>query len=229
MSKNQKHQDAEQLEVVGEVIENAEGFFHKYKNQLIYTLLGIAVVIGGFFGYKELVSKPHQREAYAQMFRAEAYFAVDSFKLALNGDGNALGFTQIISDYSSTDAGNLARFYAGVCYFHLNDYKNAIDEMSKFKANDEFFAARAIAVIGDSYVELNQLDDAIKYFLKAANHRKNDFAAMYLMKAGRVYESLTKYKEALALYEQVKKDYPQSNEAREIDKYIERATILAAQ
>ena len=226
MSKKEiKKDETEQLKVVGSVIERAEEFFQKYKNIIIYSLIGIAVVVGGYFAYTEFVSKPRQNEAFEQMARAERYFAVDSFALALNGDDNALGFINIINDYGSTKAGNLAHFYAGACYFHLGDYNNAIAEMGKFSASDELIQARALSVIGDSYVELNQLDDAIKYFLKAANNNDNTFSAMYFMKAAKVYEAQGKYKESLPLYEKIKRDYPLSTEAREIDKYIEKANI----
>jgi tetratricopeptide (TPR) repeat protein len=227
MAKKEKKNDADQLEVVGEVIESAEGFLQKYKNVIIYSLVGIAVIVGGYFGYTELISKPHQREANEQMFRAEGYFAVDSFNLALNGDGNALGFLQIIDEYGSTKAGNLAHFYAGICYFRLNDFNAAIKEMGKFSANDELLAARALCVIGDSYVELNQLDDAVNYFNRAANKNNNSYSAMYLLKAAKVYEVQEKYNESLSAYEKIKKDYPQSMEARDIDKYIEKASLLA--
>ena len=37
----------------------------------------------------------------------------DSMNLALNGDGNIYGFLKIIDKYGSTNAGNLAKFYAG--------------------------------------------------------------------------------------------------------------------
>lgn len=226
MSKKQTSQDADQLEVVGEVIESAEGFFHKYKNVLIYGLVGIIVIIGGYFGYTELISKPKQREANEQMFQAEKYFAIDSFRLALNGDGNALGFIQVIDNYGSTDAGNLAHFYAGVCYYNLDEYQTAIDHMNKFNSNDELIGARALCVIGDAYVELGQLDNAVKFFMKAANLKSNQYSAMYLMKAARVHEANNKYSDALALYEKIKTDFSTSTEARDIDKYIERAKTL---
>ena len=100
--------------------------------------------------------------------------------------------------------------------------------MNKFKANDEILAARALCVIGDSYVELNDLDNAAKYFVRAANHNENAYTPMYLMKAGKVYESQNNFKEALSLYERIKLDYPRSTESQDIDKYIERANILAS-
>ena len=228
MSNKVSKKKTDQLdEVVGDVIENAENFFQKYKNILIYSLVGIMVIVVGYFGYTEFVSKPKQQEAYEQMFRAEQYFAVDSFNIALNGDGNTLGFNDIINNYGSTAAGNLARFYAGVCHYHLGDYSNAIAQLNKFSSDDEVVGARALCVIGDAYAEIGELDNAVKYFIKAANHKNNSYSATYLMKVGRVYEAQGKYNDALKAYDRVKKEYPNTTEAREVDKYIERAGLLA--
>ena len=48
-----------------------------------------------------LFRKPLIQEALAQSFTAEQHFRADSFALALNGDGNALGFKQIIDEYGN--------------------------------------------------------------------------------------------------------------------------------
>jgi len=40
-------------------------------------------------------------------------------------------------------------------------------------------------------------------------------------------ELITDFKGAADLYERIKKDYPQSTEARDVDKYISRAQTLS--
>ena len=49
------------------------------------------------------------------------------------------------------------------------------------------------------------------------------------MKAAIVYENLKQFKKAANNYELIKKDYPKSEQARDIDKYLERAKIQAEQ
>lgn len=49
------------------------------------------------------------------------------------------------------------------------------------------------------------------------------FSAIALKKMGSVFEYQKKYDEAVNAYTQIKTDYPQSNEAQDIDKYIWRA------
>jgi len=158
------------------------------------------------------------------MFRAEYYFEKDSLNLALNGDGENEGFLSICDDYGSTRAGNLAKYYAGLCYLNLGEYQKAIDYLKKFDGKDLIVSGMALGAIGDAYMQLNQTNKAIDYYLDAANTNPNDFVSpSYVIKAGWAFELIGDWKKAKELYEKLKKEYPQSREAREIDKYIARA------
>ena len=206
-------------ETVGQVLSSAEHFLSKYKNHIIYTVVGILAVVLIYFGYKKLYQEPQQEEARSQMFVAEQYFRSDSLALALNGDGNNYGFLQIIDDYGNT-AGDIVYFYAGICQLKLGQYEAAIENLKKYKVGDEITTAIALARIGDAYVNLNNYAEALNYFLKAANYRDNDFAADPLLKAGLAYKALGKPEEALKIFLRIKNNYPQADEARDIDKYI---------
>jgi tetratricopeptide (TPR) repeat protein len=230
--KKQDNKDKEQKEPVVEIVEGfhkIENFLAKYRNILIYTIGGLVLIIGGYVGYMEFVSKPLKKEAVDQMIIPQNYFEKDSFRLALEGQGMLEpGFATIAEDYSSTPSGNLANFYAGVCCLKLGEYERAINYFGKFKSDDEIFASRALANIGNCYVELGELEKAVKYFEQAAHRKDNLASPSYLMKATAVYEKLEQYSKALALYEEIKYKYPESNEALVIDKYIERVKILSS-
>jgi len=206
-------------EKVVQVLSSTEQFLTKYKNVLIYAVVGILSVVLIYFGYKKFYYEPQQEEARSQMFVAEQYFRMDSLSLALNGDGNNLGFLQIIDDYGSK-AGDMVYFYAGVCQLRLGQYVQAIENLKKYKVGDEVTTARALACIGDAYVNMGDYPEAASYFLKAADYRDNSFAAGYLLKAGITYKAMGKPEEALKMYRRIKSDYGQTIEARDIDKYI---------
>jgi tetratricopeptide (TPR) repeat protein len=225
--KKQENKDNEQVVEIVEGIHKIEEFFKKYKNILIYTLGGLALVIVVYIGYKELISKPFKQEALERMIIPQNNFEKDSFRLALEGSSLEQGFVAIADEYGSTSSGNLANFYAGVCYLKLGEYEQAIDYFAKFKSDDEILAPRALANIGNCYVELGDLDNAVKYFERAARLKDNLASPSYLMKATAVYEKLGQYSKALKLYEEVKYKYPESSEANTIDKYIERVKILS--
>jgi tetratricopeptide (TPR) repeat protein len=226
--KKQDHKDKEQVVEIVEGIHKIEEFFRKYKNVLIYTVTGLVIVIFGYIGYMELLSKPFQREALEQMIIPQNNFEKDSFRLALEGNSLEQGFAAIAEGYASTPSGNLANFYAGVCSLKLGEYEQAIDYFSKFSSDDEILAPRALANIGNCYVELGDLENAVKYFERAARRKDNMASPSYLMKATAVYEKLGQYSSALKLYEEIKYKYPESSEANAIDKYIERVKILAS-
>jgi tetratricopeptide (TPR) repeat protein len=214
-----KQQDAE--EKVEQALGNTEQFLVQYKNYLLYGLVAVVLIAGIYFGYKQLYVAPLQEEAQGQMFVAEQYFRMDSLSLALNGDGSNVGFLQIIDTYGS-HAGDVVYFYAGVCQLRLGDYEAAIANLKKYKVGDEIVTARALACIGDAYVQLGDYSTAIDYFLKAANYRDNVYSAGYLLKAGVAYEALQKTDDALKIYLRIKDNYGQTAEGQEVDKYIGR-------
>ena len=63
------------------------------------------------------------RKAQAALFKGQEYFEADAFEEALNGDSiGYVGFIKIADQYSGTDAANLAKAYAGLCYAHLGKF-----------------------------------------------------------------------------------------------------------
>jgi tetratricopeptide (TPR) repeat protein len=160
------------------------------------------------------------------MFMAENYFEKDSFNLALNGDGNYLGFLDIIDDYGLTKSANRAKYYAGISYLHLGQYEDAIDYLKKFKTDDLLLGPVKNGAIGDAMLELGNTDDALKQYKKAYSETDNILTTpIYKMKAAKLLESMNKLEDALKLYEEIKKDYPESAEGSTVDRYIARVKI----
>lgn len=219
MAKNTNTQDPEIN--VEEALSKTEQFLEKYKKQMLYAGAAIVLIVAAGFAYNHFVRLPKQQEAMAQMFPAEQYFRADSFAVALNGDGNTLGFKQIISDYGSA-AGEAVYFYAGICELQLGNYAEAIGYLKKYKSADPILSARTLSCIGDAHAGLNELDTAVEYYRKAAAAADNLLAAAYLLKAGIIYEETGRAAEALKMYEEISNKYPQSAEGYEINKYIAR-------
>ena len=151
----------------------------------------------------------------------------DSFNLALNGNGaDYEGFDAIIDQYGSTASGNLAKAYAGICYFKIGDYEKALEKLKSFKAKDNMISPTIIGLIGDCYVNMGNIKEGISYFEKAAKEADNEtISPVFLKKAGVAYESLKQYKDAVKAYTTIKEKYYNSMEASDIDKYITRASV----
>lgn len=206
--------------------DKAQDFYTKNKNVINIGLLAVVVIIGGFFGYNRFVKAPNEKKAQESIFGAQNFFAVDSFKLALNGDGNTYGFLQVIDKYGGTKAGNLAKYSAGVCYVKLGDYQKGIDQLKAFSSSDLVIQSLANGLIGDAYMELNKTDDAVSYYKKAGDADNALTSPIYLLRAGLALEKANKPQDAIAVYEQIKSKYPQTNEGREMEKYLARLGVV---
>ena len=218
MAKEIKNENAE---AVVEAVSKTEKFFNENGKAMTWILVALLVVAAGIFCWNKFVYKPAVEEASAQMIAAVANFEAADYELALNGDGNALGFAQIIDEYGAK-AGKAVYMYAGVCELQLGNWQLAIDNLKKYNGKDAILLARATACIGDAYVGLEDYETALSYFEKAAGIADNMYAAGYLLKAGVTAEKLGQNEKALGFYETIKDKYPQSMEGYDIDKYIGR-------
>lgn len=192
---------------------------------LVLVLLGLLFY---FFLYIPLYKQPREENASVAMFRAEEYFRKDSVLLALNGDGQNLGFLSIIKRHSGTKAANLANFYAGSCYLKLDSNAKAIEFLSQFSTSSKGVQARAYKLLGDAYGDSGKNKEALEYYKKAARHFEKDeinspdylFLAAYF--ADQVMQDS---KEAIALYEEVREKYPRSQQSYDAEKYLARLGV----
>jgi len=216
-------------EDVGEFVSRAEEFIETNKKNITYGIIAIAVVIGAFVAWQHVYMAPKTKNAEIAIFKGEHYFMRDSFNLALYGNGfDYDGFEYIIEQYGGTKSGNLAKAYAGICYFKLGDMDNAIKYLKSFKTKEDNIAPAIIGLIGDCYIESGDIPQGISYFEKAASKANNDLLSpVYLKKAGIAYEFLKDYKNAIKSYTAIKDKHAASMEAMDIDKYITRAQILS--
>jgi tetratricopeptide (TPR) repeat protein len=221
-----KEENPQGLKNVEETLTRTERFLEEnYKSLLI--VLGVLVVLVGLFYLGKIYLNKKDAEARSQVFQAERWLEMDSLKLALNGDGNYLGFIDIANSYKMTRTGNLAVYSAGICYLHLGMYEEAIDYLSKYSKKDKVIGSIATGATGDAYVELGELDKGVTKYIEAAEMSKNSFnTPIFLMKAGQIREIQQKYADALKLYERIKDEYPESTEGTSIDKYISRVSLL---
>lgn len=226
MAKYTTENNPKSLKNVEETLSKTEQFLEQNYRSLIYVLAGIIVIVGLFWLAKIYLNKRGD-EAQAQMYQAQKYLESDSLKLALNGDGNYLGFLDIAKDYKFTSSGNLALYSAGICYLHLGQFQDAIDFLSKYSKKDKVIGALALGATGDAYVELGDLQKGVAKYIEAADFGSNAFnTPIFLMKAGEIYELTNKYADALKMYERIQNEFPESTEGTSIDKYIARVKLL---
>lgn len=213
---------------VEEAFSKTELFIENNKKSLSIIVGAIVVLVGGYFAYKYWYVAGEEAKAQTEMFKAEQFFEKDSLDKAINGDGNmVLGFTQIVDDYSITPSGNLAEYYLGICYLKKGQYEEAIKHLEAFDGTDQMVAPIATGAIGDANLELGKTDEAITFYLKAAEQNTNNFTTpIYLKKAAMANEDKGNYADAVKLYERIKSEFAETMEGKEMDKYIARAKTL---
>jgi tetratricopeptide (TPR) repeat protein len=187
----------------------------------------IVVGGGGWYAYKQYIVKPKEEKAAEALFKAEQYFAEDSSRLVLNGDGQSRGVLYVISNYGGTKAAELAHYYAGVSYLKLGDFNNAVKYLKDFSTGAKQVQLMAYGCLGDAYSELNKKEDAIASYKKAASVFEDDGnnSAEYLFRAGLLAETSGNTREALELYKELKDKFPRTDKGLQADKYIYRLSI----
>ena len=211
-----------------EQLNQTESFFLKNQKAIVISIIAIVVIIAGIILYNNYVVEPRENEASTAIAKGQDYFGAEQFELALNGDSASYkGFIQIAKEYSSTDAGNLANLYAGLCYAKLDKWTEAAQYIEKFDTQDDkMISPAAIGALGNVYAHLEQLDKAVETLKKAAKMADNNsLSPTFLIQAGEILESQGKKDEALKLYQEVKDNYKNSMQYQTIDKYIERAQV----
>ncbi|MFV8342229.1 tetratricopeptide repeat protein [Flavobacterium sp. XS2P39] len=206
-----------------------ENWVARNQKVIIGLVAGVAILTVGYLAYQKFIAAPQQDEAANEMFVAQQNFqkatdgvASDSlYKLSLNGSEGKFGFLKIADEYSGTDAGNLANYYAGIAYLNTGKYTEAIEYLGKFKSEDIVLGALAKGAIGDAYAQNKQPKEALEHYVKAAESNKNDFTTpRFLLKAGKTALTLGNKADALKYFTDIKENFDASPEAASIDVLI---------
>jgi tetratricopeptide (TPR) repeat protein len=229
-SEKQKVKKAEHnLEAVEGVLTRTEMWFERNSKQITIVIGVVVIVVLGFFGYYRFIHLPNIEKAQSEMFMAEKYFEQNEYQKALEGDEKYAGFLEVVDNYGSTKSGKLAAYYAGICYLNMGEFEQAIKYLKKYTTKDALLCIFKEGAIGDAYLELGNLPEAMAQYKKAANMNSNDVTTpTFLFKLGQCYEMDNNFKTAIDTYEKIRITYPNSNEAREVEKYIARVKAQMA-
>jgi len=201
-----------------ETYKGVEDFFLKNRNVILGALGVLVLAIGGYFGYKKLYMEPRILNAQNVITGAQNYYAKDSFDLALNGDGSVSGFIAIAEQYGNTPTGNMAHYYAGICYMNKADLDNAIKYLEDFKPGTDELAGITNAQLGHAYADKKDYTKAITLYKKAGDEANNNIQSpAYYKYAGDLMAEQQDLKGALEMYNKIKTMYPLSQEGQNID------------
>ncbi|TAD85648.1 MAG: hypothetical protein EAY75_10880 [Bacteroidetes bacterium] len=219
---------AEAQERNTEVVERARGFWEKFKKPITFGGAGIIALIAGWYAYGAFIKEPQEQKANDAIWHAQQYFAEDSLAKALNGDGQYPGFEKVAKTYSGTKAGNLAKFYSGVCALRLKEYQKAVTYLKDFSTSAKEIQAIAYGRLADAYSELKNNTEAISYYAKAGTHfpEQESLSAENLFRAGQLSEITGKKDDAIKYYKAVKEKYSRTDRGYQIDKYLASLGVI---
>lgn len=214
-------------EALGSAMSKTELFLEQNASKVMYVLGALLLIAAVVFGYKKLISEPRMEKASEMMIQAQHLFeaATPDYEVALNGDENGAGFLDVIEQYGSTPAGNLAKHYAGMCYLRMGDLESAADYLAQYSTvkglAGAVINAQNYGLQGDVAVDMGNYSAAVKFYDKAVSAADNNYTApMYLRKAALALKAEGKSAEAKAYLERIIKEYPASSDAREAEKLI---------
>ena len=226
---------AEVFSTLDEGASKTEAWVEKNQKPILIFVVVVALSVLGYLGFQQFIQEPKEAEAMNEMFQAQSYYeqaltaaSKDSlFSLALNGGEGKFGFIDIIDNYGGTKAANLANYYAGVAFLNTGKYQEAISHLDSFKADDESVGPLAKGAIGDAFAQLDQQEDALKYYEKAASMKSNDVTTpRFLLKAGITALGLGKADVALKHFKAITENYPKSPEATKATLYEGKAEAM---
>ena len=205
-------------EVMEQQVNKTEAFFEKNKKAIIICVVAIIAIVVLAILAKNYYFEPRANEASTELAKSQDLFQQEQYDKAL------AGFQKVAADYSSTDAGNLAQLYIGLCQANLGKWQEAVNALESFSGkDDQIITPAAEGALGNAYANLNQLDKAVEHLKKAASMADNNsLSPTFLIQAGEILESQGKKDEALKLYQEVKEKYFNSMQYQTIDAYIER-------
>ncbi len=200
-----------------ENVAKATSFFNENRTIILAVFIGLVVVIGSFVGY-QYYSSSQENQAQQLLAIAEGYYTNGDFDRALNGDSFELtyGFLAIANEFSGTEAGNLANYYASVSSFKLGNIEDALAQFESYNAPEGILGVGPISFYASLLKENGSLERAADTYVEAAEWNDNEFTSPdNLLKAAETYFELGDLETAQELAQRILADYPNSLEATE--------------
>jgi len=189
-------------EILEESVSKTEALLEDNKDLISKVLIGILLLIGGYFIYVNWFSEPAEKAGFESIWPAQKYFEQDSIQKAIEE------FDYVVSEHSGTKAGNLANLYLGISLLKQEQFDEALASFENFDATGELFPGLKVGLIADCHSELDNVTEAVLNYKKAAKLLDaKSVSPYYLKKAGILLEQNGDVDGAIEVYELAIKTY----------------------
>lgn len=196
---------------------------YEERRQLVYGLgVGVLVLILAIPGYVYYQQRQAE-QANELLGQILPVYEQGNYDQALEGNGQRAGLLTIADEYGGTEAGNLATFYAATALYEQGEYDRALTYYQRFERGNDFIGASAYAAEAAIYESRGDMQTAAERYEQAADQYNNKLTApRYLMEAGKAYEEAGDDAAAEEVYRRIKEEYPDSDQAEEVERYLAR-------
>lgn len=220
---------------IHDAIEHGAEAVFSHTTVLGIAILTVAVVVVAYFGWtfyinRQTVQATAALDAANKIYSARIGSAPDPSDPtepvypteAARAEEASKKFGEVAHKYPSTNPGRLATYYAALCYEDLERHNQALEELKKIDSSkDKELAAMAQYQIGVIYERTGRTDDAIKTLRDLSTHSSVFVPRpVVLLQLAQVLRQKSP-QEATSIYEQLKKDYPNTAVADQADRGLE--------
>jgi tetratricopeptide (TPR) repeat protein len=220
---------------IHDAIEHGAEAVFSHTTVLGVAILTVVVVAIGYFGWRFYTDRQTVQATALLDVATKAYSArvgttpdpADPNEMmfpteAARAEDAAQKFARVAEKYPNTNPGRLARYYAALCYENLDKNNQAVEELKKISSSsDKELASMAQYQIGVNYERTGKPDEAAKIFRDLSDHPSvfvpRPLALLELAQTLRA----NKPQEAVTVYQQLKKDFPNTAIAEEADRALE--------
>ena len=234
MAQHISRKELKKDEIRETLAHGAEAVFSHHR--LVGTIVSIALVVGlaiagwRFYSERQTVKASAALEDAMKVFEArirtpgeppepgEITYVQEKNKY----EDAARKFAEVARKYTRTRPGQVARYYAALSQERLGRYDEAQKTLKELESSGgEEFAALARFQLAEIYERTGKTDAAVKLYRQLAD-RPTVFVPRAVVLLA-LADSLRKAnpQEAMQLYNQIKKDFPNSSVADEADKRLE--------
>ena len=188
--------DQQTPEILEDSLSKTEVLLEENKDVISKVLIGIAIVIAGYFGYNNMFAEPAEQAALEEIWPAQKMFEQQLF------DSASTEFEYILENHGGTKAGTLAGLYLGISQLQSGKFDEALHSLEEFDAEGKLSPGLKVGLIGDCHSELGDVDKAVENYKKAASMLDSKgVSPYYLKKAGILLEQNGKSADAVEVYE----------------------------
>ena len=224
MAKEKANQTRTSIDEINEGLSSFEQKVENNKKVIGYAAAAILVIAAIIFGYKYLYQQPREESSKNEVCQAD-------MNLALGEDSIALAQYKAVADKYGNANGERAALNAAIILYQKGKFEEAIKYIKEYSSEGTLVGPAAQSLLGDCYVNLDKLSDALSAYDKAISMSDNNelYTPLFMTKKAVIYREQKQFDKEAEIYQAIKDKFPtfSANYNVDVDKYLARAKAEA--